>query len=69
MKQYLLFAGNDYYPNGGAEDLVGLYENLDDALEAHNQTIYEYEGGWAHVYSLVEMRIIAEFKRGKWELI
>lgn len=65
MKQYLLFAGNDYYPQGGADDLIGFYEILDDALQSHNPAIYEYSGGWAHIYSLTELKIVAEFKKRK----
>lgn len=29
---FLLFAGNNYYPAGGMNDYVGAYESLLDAL-------------------------------------
>jgi hypothetical protein len=33
LKKYLLFAFNDYYPNGGMNDFKGSFDNLDAVLE------------------------------------
>lgn len=32
--KYALFAGQDYYPKGGIQDLVGLFETKEEAIEA-----------------------------------
>jgi len=34
MNNYLLFYGDNYYPNGGMEDFIGSYETKELALEA-----------------------------------
>lgn len=53
--RYLLFAGDDYYPLGGARDLVGCYSDLQDAKGA-------YDGqGWAHIYDIETCEIIFKF--------
>lgn len=32
-KRFLVFAGSDYYPSGGAEDFVSSYDSLGEARE------------------------------------
>jgi hypothetical protein len=34
VRRYLLFAGEHYYPQGGAEDLVGDFDTLEEAWGA-----------------------------------
>lgn len=34
MKKYLLFYGDDYYPNGGVADFKQDYETLEEAVDA-----------------------------------
>lgn len=34
MKQFLLFAGNVYYPNGGWGDFVASFDSLQEAKDA-----------------------------------
>jgi hypothetical protein len=43
MGGYLLFAGDDYYPNGGADDFRGTYHTMQEAMRAGEH----YD--WAHV--------------------
>jgi hypothetical protein len=31
MKRYLVFGGDNYYPCGGWDDLLGEFDNLEDA--------------------------------------
>ncbi len=38
MKQFLLFAGDFYYPSGGWEDYVGDFDSQEQAI-AHAATI------------------------------
>ena len=34
MKQFLLFAGDQYYPNGGWGDFEGSFDSIDEAKVA-----------------------------------
>jgi hypothetical protein len=63
---YLLFAGDDYYPSGGAEDLQGRFETVDAAIAGHDPTKYKYEGGWANVLCLDSLKMVKVFNRGTW---
>lgn len=63
---YLLFAGDDYYPNGGAEDLIGRFETIKEAFIGHDPNQFEYDGGWANVLCLDSMKIVKFFHRGNW---
>lgn len=42
MKRYLLFSGEDYYPNGGWYDYQGIFDTIQEAKNGHTQ-------GWAHI--------------------
>lgn len=33
-KRYIAFAGSDYYPCGGWNDLIGFFDTIDQAKEA-----------------------------------
>lgn len=46
MKRYLVFAGLDYEPSGGANDLVGSYETCAEALRNHAPLPSDW---WGHV--------------------
>jgi hypothetical protein len=37
MKRYLLFMGDDYYPEGGMNDFVGDYDTVEDAIQAEKE--------------------------------
>lgn len=63
---YLLFAGNDYYPKGGANDLQGCFETLDKAITGHDPKTFDYDGGWANVLCLDSLNVVKGFDRGKW---
>lgn len=43
MKRFILFSGDDYYPNGGMKDMTGSYDTLDQAIAAFNEVD---ENGW-----------------------
>lgn len=62
---FLLFACADYYPKGGAHDLVGCYGSEDEA-RAHLNDVREEDLGnspsiWAHVCNVAEHQIVAEW--------
>ena len=63
---FLLFSGEDYYPNGGAEDFLGKYDSIDAAIDAHDPACYKFNGGWAHVFNLDTLKIVKCFRRGTW---
>lgn len=65
-KQFLLFAGDDYYPEGGAYDFKGSFETEEDAVKAHNPNEHDYNGGWANIFDLKEEKIVKQFSRGTW---
>lgn len=43
MRRYLLFAGWNYYPQGGYKDLQGSFDSLEDARK-HRDEYYKAEG-------------------------
>lgn len=47
MKQYLLFAGDNYYPSGGWGDFIKSFESLEDAKEVGAK--YSGNFTWWHV--------------------
>lgn len=63
---YLLFAGDHYYPKGGAKDLRGRFATIDDAIAAHDPHQYKYDGGWAHIFSLDSQCLVKCFSDGEW---
>ena len=63
---YLLFAGDDYYPAGGAGDLEGIFATAEDAIAAHDPRKYSYSGGWAHILNLETMKIEKDFLSCRW---
>lgn len=64
---FLLFAGDDYYPKGGGEDLKGCFRSVGDAVTAHDPTEHDYDGGWANVLDLGTLEIVKWFSRGIWQ--
>lgn len=67
MKQYLLFAGKDYFPEGGCSDFVGAFDSIDEAVKAHDPHLYEYSGGWANIFFVKECKKVGQFNRGVWD--
>lgn len=66
MKRYLVFAGKDYYPNGGAEDFYNDYEMAADAKYAAAHLGGRNDGDlvWAHVFDSEARCVIARWGRG-----
>ena len=60
---FLLFAGNDYYADGGIDDLRGKFETMEDCEKGLASITVEISGGWAHIFNLDSMRIVKRFKR------
>lgn len=56
MKNFMLFAGDDYYPSGGMNDLVGEFESLDEIPQKLNESNFGLYD-WAHIYDVKEDRV------------
>jgi len=69
LETYLLFAGENYYPEGGVEDFQGAFTTLEAAKAAHRPS----GNRWAHVAVWTDSRfeIVARTKyvssRRRWE--
>lgn len=48
----MLFAGDDYYPNGGMSDFVGHFDSIYEILQELNQNPCGSPYGWAHIYDI-----------------
>lgn len=59
---YLLFSGHDYYPYGGAQDLQGRFDSVDEAIAAYNPDM----GEWAHVLCLDTLKTVRDLNYGEW---
>ncbi len=58
MKRYLLFAGDDYYPQGGINDLVDFFDTVELAKEKAERIVEINNYDWYHIYDIVECKII-----------
>ncbi len=69
MSDYILFAGSHYYPNGGASDIKGTFNSIDEAKNYLSssefligyRTFYEDEDLWGQIYNLKTLRVVAEY--------
>lgn len=51
---FALFAGENYYPAGGWEDLVGLFPSLEAAQAARD----EHEHDWYQIVDLARAMVL-----------
>lgn len=57
LKRYLLFAGYNYYPNGGWHDCKESFLSLDDVFNYLNNN--NIDGcDWWHVVDLIDNKIV-----------
>ena len=56
MKNYMLFAGDTYYPNPGMGDFVDSFDDLEDAIGVASRTSCD----WWQIYSIEDNNIVAE---------
>ena len=66
MKRYLLFAGDNYYPKGGGEDFIAAFDTIEAALLTHDPKKFEYDGGWANIFDVEDLKIVKYFDCEKW---
>lgn len=60
MKNFLLFAGCSFYPDGGWIDYRGSFDTQDEAIEYAKKL--EASVDWWHVVNLLLQSIVAEGK-------
>lgn len=58
--KYLIFSGSFYYPQGGAKDIIGQKDSLEESITFLKEKMEEdpesYE--WGQIYSAEEGRIV-----------
>ena len=63
-RRYIVFAGANYYPGCGAEDIVLATDNFDLAIDvAKDKVSGRSSGYWGQVYDVAESAIVF-FDRG-----
>lgn len=70
MKRYLLFAGNNYYPSGGMNDLAGDFDTIEEAVafigpRPGKVEDYEYtiSFDWAEIVELPDFTCVATYSK------
>lgn len=63
--KFLLFAGEDYYPGGGARDFQGAFDSFEEAVAAHALLKFEYCGGWANIMRTSDYKVVWHWWRGR----
>ncbi len=69
MKNFLLFYGNEYYPQGGFIDFEKDFDTFLEAVDFYEKKEASNEYGWAHIYNLKEKRIEKCCHSGEWRLL
>lgn len=62
MPRFMLFAGNTYYPSGGAEDLIALSDNQEELVTEGLLRVFDPLDGdldWWHVYDMEARQVVA----------
>lgn len=71
MKRYWLFAGKEYYPNGGMEDYKADFDSVEDAKAAFDSAQAAEEkdyrkSDWAHIADSHTGKIVMQFNGMKY---
>ena len=66
-KPFFLFAGHNYYPEGGWEDFAGAFESIDKAKDHFAKPSGKqwpgYMDNWCHVVDIATGKIVARFEQ------
>lgn len=69
MSRFILFAGNDYYPDGGMEDFYGLFDTVDDAIDFVKKDIGDVfhcgynHGAWFHIVDRETLSVVFDSQK------
>jgi hypothetical protein len=60
---YFLFAGENYYPTGGMDDLVGTFATIEDARKAAEYPTvaghrYVPRYDWYHIATVIDGKLV-----------
>lgn len=71
MKKYLLFGGSWHYPKCGIRDLVGDFDDINEAKNKDNQKhIYNDNSfsyfDWGQIVDIENLEVISCFQRPNW---
>jgi len=56
---FALFAGHNYYPSGGWDDLIGTYPTLPEARAVSIARSHEYD--WFQIVDLVKGEMVEQY--------
>lgn len=63
-KRYVAFLGNIYYPSGGMHDLLGSYDDIDDAKHAIDSKVRD--GYCSSFHGDLDAYLEHEWRARKW---
>jgi hypothetical protein len=63
MKRYLLFAGDNFYPEGGWNDYCGSFDTIDEAIDYLNGNVVD----WWHIVDIKYGVIVKSKSSGKYD--
>tara|TARA_Y100000389_G_scaffold171943_1_gene179957 strand:+ start:371 stop:553 length:183 start_codon:yes stop_codon:yes gene_type:complete len=56
---YIIYAGDKYYPKGGANDIVGYYDSYDLTLKKYRQIVDNYD--WIQILDIETKEILKHY--------
>lgn len=69
MEKFLLFAGYDYYPQGGWHDYIASYSRKSDAIKRATKLPY-MDIGWWHIVQKGEIVLTSyQYERAGMDII
>jgi hypothetical protein len=60
--RYLLFSGEEYYPDGGAEDFKSSHRTLAEVMDSVSIDSCD----WANVFDTEALKIVRWYYKGHW---
>lgn len=61
LKRFLIFIGDNYYPNGGSNDFKNSFDTIQEAKDSTSTGHYE----WAHIIDASALRVAAVNENGQ----
>ena len=58
MARYLLFAGSTYYPYGGWEDFIGVFESVEEAKSYFHTHKHDELWEWYHIVEIDSLKLV-----------
>lgn len=63
MSTYLVFAGENYYPCGGIDDLAGRFSEFSQAVDCLSEKIQHSD--WGQIFCVDTGETWGQFRRGR----